>query len=106
LQIASLSPVTYAKDANGNTLGGVRSPQVDVPVAAFGGIGNTPVPNCILFGSTVPLPQAQMASLYKNQGKFVSGWSNDTQNLVRAGFLRPADADELVASAAMSQVGK
>jgi hypothetical protein len=35
LQVSSLSPVVFAKDANGNTLGGVRSPQVDVPVAAF-----------------------------------------------------------------------
>jgi hypothetical protein len=106
LQVSSVSPVVYAKDANGNALGGVRSPQVDVPVAAFGGIGNTPVPNCTLFGSTVPFSQAQMASLYKNHGKFVSGWSNDSANLVKAGFLRPADADELVASAAMSQIGK
>jgi hypothetical protein len=95
----------YATDANGNTLGGVRSPQVDVPVAAFGGVGNTPA-FCSLFGTTVPLSQAQMASLYRNHGKFVSGWSNDSAKLLEAGFLRPADADELIASAAMSQIGK
>jgi hypothetical protein len=106
LQVVSVSPVVFGKDANGNTVGGVRNPQVDVPVAAFGGIGNTPVPNCTLFGSTVPLTPAQMASLYKNHGKFVSGWSNDAQNLVTAGFLRPADANELVASAAQSDIGK
>ena len=41
LQIASTSPFAYAKDANGNTLGGVRTPQVDAPIATLAGIGNT-----------------------------------------------------------------
>ena len=36
LQIASTSPFAYAQDANGNTLGGVRSPQVDAPIAMLG----------------------------------------------------------------------
>jgi hypothetical protein len=41
LQIASTSPFAYAKDTNGNTVGGVRSPQVDAPIAVLAGIGNT-----------------------------------------------------------------
>ncbi len=104
LRVSSVSPVVFAKDANGNTLGGVRSPQVDVPVAAFGGIGNTPA-FCVLFGTTVPFSQAHLASLYENHGEFVSGWSHAAQNDVKSGFLRPADAEELIESAAMSSVG-
>ena len=37
LQTVTTSPFVYAKDANGNTLGGVRTPQVDAPIAVLGG---------------------------------------------------------------------
>jgi hypothetical protein len=112
LQIASTSPFTYAKDANGNTIGGVRSPQVDAPIAVLAGIGNTPANSalisrfCFLFGSTVPYTPAHLAALYKNHGQFVSAWSQDTQNLVKEGFLLKADASELMQSAVHSQIGK
>jgi hypothetical protein len=105
LHTTSTSPVVFAKDANGNTLGGVRTPQVDVPVATFGGIGNSPA-TCVLFGTTVKFSAAKLASLYNNHGSFVSGWAHAAQNEVKAGFLRPADAEELIQSAASSNVGK
>jgi Alpha/beta hydrolase domain len=60
----------------------------------------------VLFGTTVPFSQAHLASVYENHGQFVSGWSQAAQNDVRSGFLRPADAEELIESAAMSSVGK
>ena len=105
LQVLSVSPVVFAKDANGNTLGGVRSPQVDAPVAALGGVGNTPA-FCVLFGTTVPLSQAQIASLYKNHGSFVSQWAHGAEPDVKGGFLLAADAEELVQSAGSSSIGK
>ena len=112
LQIASTSPFAYAKDANGNTIGGVRTPQVDAPIATLAGIGNTPANGqfisrfCGLFGSTVPYTPEQLAALYKNHGQFVSAWGHATQNLVKGGFLLKADADELKQSAVHSQIGK
>jgi hypothetical protein len=36
----------------------------------------------------------------------VSAWSNDTQKLVKEGFLLKADANELMQSAVHSQIGK
>jgi hypothetical protein len=105
LQVSSLSPFAFAKDANGNTLGGVRSPQVDAPVAAFGGIGNTPA-FCVLFGTTVPLSQVRIAALYNTHGAFVSQWAHAAQNGVNAGFLVAADAEELIQSAGTSSVGR
>jgi hypothetical protein len=112
LQIASTSPFKYAKDANGNTLGGVRSPQVDAPIATLGGIGNTPANSspislfCGLFGSTVPFTPTQLSALYKNHGQFVSAWSNDIQKLVKEGFLLAPDGVELQNAAGMSHIGK
>ena len=114
LQIASTSPFAYAKDANGNVLGGVRTPQVDAPIAALGGFGNTAAPGntnpisafCRLFGSTVPFTPEQLAALYKNHGQFVSAWGQATKNLVKAGFILKADEKELTQSAVHSQIGK
>jgi Alpha/beta hydrolase domain len=106
LDVSSLSPVVFAKDANGNALGGVRSPQVDAPVAAYGGIGNTPVPNCILFGTTMPFSQAQIAKLYPTHAQFVFQTGLAALKGVLHGFLRPADAGELVQAAAASSIGK
>src|SRR5580658_9005928 len=34
-------PVVFVTDAYGNVLGGVRTPQVDVPIATLSGVGNT-----------------------------------------------------------------
>jgi Alpha/beta hydrolase domain len=105
-------PFAYVKDANGNTLGGARTPQVDVPIASLAGIGNTaanasPISAfCGLFGSTVPFTPAQLGALYKNHGQFVSTWGQDTKNLVKNGFLLKADENELSQSAVHSQIGK
>ncbi len=114
LQTVSTTPFVYAKDANGNTLGGVRTPHVDAPIAALGGFGNSAAPGntnpisafCGLFGSTVPYTPEQLAALYKNHGQFVSAWGQATRNLVKAGFLLQADEKELTQSAVHSQIGK
>ena len=44
-------------DGNGNALGGIRSPHLDVPVATLRGTGNSPAGGgginfCALFGTT------------------------------------------------------
>ena len=111
LVIASTSPFAFAADPNGNTLGGVRTPQVDAPIATLLGIGNSGANSnlisqfCALFGSTVPFSPQVMAALYKNHHEFVSAWSNDIDKLVKRGFLLKPDGRELLRSAAQSQIG-
>ena len=110
LKTTHVSPVVYARDANGNVLGGVRSPQVDAPIAALGGVGNTGTgvvgKFCFLFGTTTPFKATKLASLYKNHAQFVSKWDLAAQHLVRGGFLRPLDAVELQNAASSSSVRK
>jgi Alpha/beta hydrolase domain len=114
LQIASMSPFAYAKDANGTALGGARTPQVDAPIATLGGVTNSAAPGhtdvvstfCRLFGSTVPYTSDQLAALYQNHQAFVSAWTRATQKLVKEGFVLKADEKELVKSAKQSTVGK
>src|SRR5262249_56382186 len=52
LAITSSSPPAIARDAHGNALGGVRTPQLDVPIATFSGEGQSGTGFCGLFGTT------------------------------------------------------
>jgi hypothetical protein len=105
LATTHVSPVVYQLDANGNAIGGVRTPQVDAPIAALGSQGNTGG-FCVLFGSTVPYSAAHLSSLYKNHGQFVSAWARAVGRDRAAGFLLTADGVELLHAAAVSQVAR
>jgi hypothetical protein len=107
LQTISISPPQYAVDANGNVLGGIRTPAVDAPVATLSGFGQTGGTQfCTIFGSTVPFTEEQLAALYGDHGGFISAWSKATQDAVEAGVLLPADARLLRVVAAQSEVLK
>jgi hypothetical protein len=82
-------------DANGNVTGGVRTPHVDVPVAALRGTGNSapgPVNFCGLFGTTTPLSEAQLDALYTSHGEFVSAWGASMREAIQAGFILREDS--------------
>jgi hypothetical protein len=109
IETTGVSPVVFAKDANGNVLGGVRTPHVDAPVAALGGVDNSGSGAigqfCRLFGTTVPFSDQQLATLYPSHGRFVSRWVRSTRRSVRHGYLLPRDAVELDLAAATSEIG-
>ncbi len=105
LATTHVSPVVFELDANGNAVGGVRTPQVDAPIAALGSQGNSGG-FCFLFGTTVPYSAAHLADLYKNHGQFVSAWARAVRIDRTHGFLLPADAVELLHSAVVSQVAR
>ena len=69
-------PVVFATDANGNVLGGVRTPQIDAPVATLSGVGNSGRARGILplFGRTIPFSATQLAALYPTHAQFVLQW--------------------------------
>jgi hypothetical protein len=101
----STSPPSFVTDANGNVEGGIRTPAVDVPVATLSGLGQSGSSFCFLFGTTVPFSAAKLAALYPTHRRFVLEWAADTIADMRAGFIRPADAAELIAAAARSDIG-
>jgi hypothetical protein len=106
LQTTGVSPFAFATDANGNVLGGVRTPAVDAPVATLSGRSTGGNSFCFLFGSTVPLTPSQLAVLYPTHRAFVSAWVRATKSARNAGFLVAADAKELEHAAVQSDVGK
>jgi hypothetical protein len=103
LQVESTSPVVLARDADGNALGGVRSPQVDAPIATLLGT-NTGAGFCLLFGTTTPFTPARLLSLYPTHADFVNQWVGAVYQDVAAGFILPADASELAAAGVSSTV--
>lgn len=78
LELDPDGPGVYELDANGNVLGGIRTPAVDAPVAKLSGFGQTGQQFCFLFGTTVPLTQEQLSELHHNHGRFVSAWVRST----------------------------
>jgi hypothetical protein len=106
LQTTGVSPVAFATDANGNVLGGVRTPAVDTPVAKLSGLGQGGNQFCFLFGSTVPFTPDQLAALYKNHGAFASAWVRATKSARKGGFVVGADAREIIAAGVQSDIGK
>ena len=106
LETTGVSPVVFATDANGNALGGIRTPAVDAPIAKLSGQATGGSSFCFLFGSTVPFTPAQLEVLYPDHRAFVSAWTRATKSARVAGFLVPADAKELDRAAARSDIGK
>ncbi|HEX5094667.1 MAG TPA: alpha/beta hydrolase domain-containing protein [Acidimicrobiia bacterium] len=103
LQVASTSPTVLSRDSHGNALGGVRSPQVDAPVATITSF-NTGPGFCLLFGSTTPFTAEELAALYPTHADFVNAWKASTTANVAAGFLLPADKTLLDAAAEASTI--
>jgi hypothetical protein len=105
-EVLSLQPVQYALDANGNVLGGIRTPAVDAAVAKLNGLGQTGTSFCFLFGITVPFTPEQLAAAYGDHGGFASAWARATNQAVRAGFLLPEDARQIRTAGVRSDVLK
>ncbi len=103
LDVTSVSPVVLTRDAQGNALGGIRSPHVDAPVATIDGI-NDGSGFCRLFGSTTPLTPTELAALYPTNADFVSAWSAALDDAVANGYLLAEDAPALLAAAQASSV--
>lgn len=95
---ASTSPTVLQRDAQGNALGGVRSVQVDVPIATIDGI-NSGGGFCGLFGGTSPLSDEELQARYDSQADFLAEYEASLDALVAGGYLLQVDADELLATA-------
>jgi len=104
LQTVSISPLQYQLDANGNVLGGIRTPAVDAPVATLSGLGQAGSQFCFLFGTTKPFTPQQLDALYSSHRDFVSKWNLATNDALAKGFLVREDAQHLRQAAANSRI--
>jgi len=96
-------PLAIERDALGNALGGIRLPQLEVPVAQYGGIG-TPLLTCRLQGLAIPFSAETLATLYRDPGRYVSGFVRATRDAENAGFLLHEDAQAGIDAASHAAV--
>jgi hypothetical protein len=54
---------------------------------------------CLLFGDTRPFDAATVAALYPTHKDYVDAVTESANSAVAAGFLRQAEADDIVAAA-------
>jgi hypothetical protein len=96
-----------ARDQHGNTLGGVRTPAVDVPVSTLTGEDDCVQTATALdpfFGSTTPFDQATLESLYPTHQDYVDAVTTATEAAVDAGFLLPIDGDAIIHQAEQAPI--
>src|SRR5262249_2134137 len=98
------TPATIARDANGVGVGGVRTPQVDVPIAAFTGEQPGPI-ICELFGTTTPFDATQLAALYPSHHTFVAEYGKALTRAVKGRWILKPDARLMRKWAAASSIG-
>ncbi len=102
----------------GNATGGIRLPQLAVPIETLSGVrppaavaGN---PNCVLFGATdpwdgdsdpwdsqpgfdpSPTPEPSLAALYGTRHRYLEQYEKATEDSLERGFLLRRDRDEVI----------
>ena len=105
LDVVAGTPATITRDAHGNAVGGIRTPQVDAPIATLSGGGQSGV-FCDLFGTTTPFDSTTLASLYPKHSKYVSAVKKAKNAAVKAGFILKVDGAAISTAAAKSTIGK
>ncbi|HEX7835838.1 MAG TPA: alpha/beta hydrolase domain-containing protein [Kofleriaceae bacterium] len=103
------SPPHIVRDAQGNALGGVRTPFVDVPITTF--VPSDTVAHvtaqsgfCVLYGYNLPFDAAKLQSLYPSHGDYVRQFVAGSLQAVRDGFWLVPDAVQAIERAARSSV--
>lgn len=94
------------RDADGNVLGGIRTPDVEAPIATLTGEGSAASVFCSLFGQETPFSAARLAELYPTHDSYVDEVTSSADDALEAGFLLEADRDAIVEAAADSDVGR
>jgi hypothetical protein len=96
IELDDATPPSIARDDHGNALGGIRLPEVAVPIAEYRGMafgtGRAP-----LFGSARPFADDEVRTLYRDRAAYVAQWCDAVDALVDSGALRPEDAPAMKA---------
>jgi hypothetical protein len=89
----------YARDQYGNALGGIRLPEITVPVAAYSGalaLG--------LGGSTTPLPDATLKTLYVAHGDYYEKVLAAAQDIEDQGAILPYRTTQYIGTALVAPI--
>jgi hypothetical protein len=93
IDITAGDPNVIERDADGNATGGIRTPQLDVPIATLSGIPGPGSVFCRLFGSTTPFSAQTLAARYPTRATYASAFAAATNRAVLAGHLLAVDGE-------------
>lgn len=103
MELTDADPPQLVLDANGLAKGGVRTPWVDVPIARTSGVGtgeiavSGKIAVSVLFGSGEPFDAATLNRLYPGgAAEYLERFAESLDTAIRAGFLVPADRQEIL----------
>jgi hypothetical protein len=97
IDVTSDETPQVGRNADGIARGGIRTPPVDVPVAALSGApGPNPSTICLLLGSATPFSAARLAALYPSRDAYVQRYTGAVDKTIKAGLALPADRDALL----------
>jgi quercetin dioxygenase-like cupin family protein len=91
------------RDADGELLGGIRLPQVAVPTGQNSGFNSGPG-TCMLAGFHHDYIPAELKARYHDHAGYVREVNKATQEVLKASFILPYDAEQIRQSANASDV--
>ena len=93
-------PPQIVRDADGMARGGVRLPQVDVPLAHNSAIQRTPDVFARLVGSHEAFSVEEISRRYGTRETYLTRFESAARDAVRAGVILPRDVEPLMVEAA------
>jgi hypothetical protein len=108
----SAESLPCARDEHGNAAGGVRMPEVDVPVASYSPHstllepasaappGRRPIPLGEIMGSMTPFPPGKLADLYGSPQGYLAAYREQVDRLLAERWILPGDAERMMGQAA------
>ena len=103
-RLSSTNPPALALDSHGNVIGGVRTPDVDVPVSTLSGAappGASAI--CSLFGSAVPFSPSELTDLYGTKAHYLKDFTASLDKAIAGGYILAADRATELAQAQQVQ---
>jgi hypothetical protein len=103
--LLAIEEKAFVRDQDGIVVGGIRTPQVDVPLDILSGAPAGGSIACTLFGSTTPLSAERIAELYPSKEAYLEAFTQAADATIAAGFVLEQDREALLADADPSRVG-
>jgi hypothetical protein len=97
--------ISLAKDADGNVLGGIRPPDIQVPLGTYSGSNSGPG-FCGLYGGFTAFDEEKLNMLYETHDAYVRRFKQTVEDSMQEGFLLLQDAQSQNELAIKSSIGK
>jgi hypothetical protein len=95
---------TIARDSYGNALGGLRLPQIEVPIATNNGVDNGGPAFCVLYGYFTLFDEATLQALYPSHRDYVHAFKHSTYKALKARYIVKEDAEEMIEDAMKADI--